>query len=402
MKISRPVLVNGILGLVIVAAIVGVLVFVLPKSASGSGDATQLTSTVQQGVVSNSITASGQIDAEREVNANFKVSGTISTITVTLGDTVKKGDTLAMVGKSTLKKSVSTAKSDLNDAWATLSDANSSYSRAKKSGTDDQISSAKSQVRSAQKQVNSARDAVETAEDNLSAATLKAPISGLVVAINSSVGDSVTGSGGSSVGGTTTAFITIADVDKLTMTASIAEADIADVEEGQTATVSFPALTDTTASATVTAIAPTATASNSVVTYATTITLDAIPDGLRLGQTAEVSIVIESSEADVLYVPSAAITTVTDATTGTVTSTVDVVADDGTTSTVTVTTGVVGDQGTEITSGLTASQTIVIGTVSATDTSDGSTTGGTETRGGFGGNLPDGVTPPTGGIPGGN
>jgi membrane fusion protein, macrolide-specific efflux system len=398
MKISRPVVVNGILGLVIVAAIVGVLVFVLPKSASGSGDATQLTSTVQQGVVSNSITASGQIDAEREVNANFKVSGTVSTIKVTLGDTVKKGDTLATVGTSTLKKSVSTAKSDLNDAWATLSDANASYSRAKKSGTDDQIASAKSQVRSAQKQVNSARDAVETAEDNLSAATLKAPISGLVVAINSSVGDSVAGStGGSTSGGTTTAFITIADVDKLTMTASIAEADIADVEEGQSATVSFPALTDTTATATVTAIAPTATASNSVVTYATTITLDAIPDGLRLGQTAEVSIVIESSEADVLYVPSAAITTGTDGT-----STVDVVADDGTTSTVTVTTGVVGDQGTEITSGLTAGQTIVIGTVSATDTGDGSTTGGTGTRGGFGGNLPDGFTPPTGGFPGGN
>jgi membrane fusion protein, macrolide-specific efflux system len=375
-----------------------VLVFVLPKSASGSGDATQLTSTVQQGVVSNSITASGQIDAEREVNANFKVSGTVSTIKVTLGDTVKKGDTLATVGTSTLKKSVSTAKSDLNDAWATLSDANASYSRAKKSGTDDQIASAKSQVRSAQKQVNSARDAVETAEDNLSAATLKAPISGLVVAINSSVGDSVAGStGGSTSGGTTTAFITIADVDKLTMTASIAEADIADVEEGQSATVSFPALTDTTATATVTAIAPTATASNSVVTYATTITLDAIPDGLRLGQTAEVSIVIESSEADVLYVPSAAITTGTDGT-----STVDVVADDGTTSTVTVTTGVVGDQGTEITSGLTAGQTIVIGTVSATDTGDGSTTGGTGTRGGFGGNLPDGFTPPTGGFPGGN
>jgi membrane fusion protein, macrolide-specific efflux system len=397
MKISRPVLVNGILGLVIVAAIVGVLVFVLPKSASGSGDATQLTSTVQQGVVSNSITASGQIDAEREVNANFTVSGTISSIKVTLGDTVKKGSTLATIGTSDLTKAVSTAKSDLSDAYATLSDANSSYSRTKKTGTDDQIASAKSQVRSAQKQVNSARDAVETAEDNLSAATLKAPISGLIVAINSSVGDSVTGTGGSSVGGTTTAFITIADVDQLTMTAAIAEADIADVEEGQTATVTFPALTDATATATVTAIAPTATASNSVVTYATTITLDAIPDGLRLGQTAEVSIVIESSEADVLYVPSAAITTGTDGT-----STVDVVADDGTTSTVTVTTGVVGDQGTEITSGLTAGQTIVIGTVSATDTSDGSTTGGTGTRGGFGGNLPDGVTPPTGGFPGGN
>jgi membrane fusion protein, macrolide-specific efflux system len=398
MKISRPVLVNGILGLVIVAAIVGVLVFVLPKSASGSGDATQLTSTVQQGVVSNSITASGQIAAEREVNANFKVSGTISSIKVTLGDTVKKGDKLATIGTSDLKKAVSTAQSDLSDAYATLSDASSSYSRAKKTGTDDQISSAKSQVRSAQKQVNSARDALDTANSNVSKATLKAPISGLVVAINSSVGDSV---GGVS----TSAFITIADVDKLTMTANIAEADIADVTEGQTATITFPALTDTTAAATVTSIAPTATASNSVVTYATTITLDSIPDGLRLGQTAEVSIVIEATEGDVLYVPSAAITTAADGT-----STVDVVGDDGTTTTTTVTTGLVGDQGTEISSGLTAGQTIVIGTISPTDTGTGSTNtgtrsgfpGGGEFPGGGTGGFPVGGNFPSGDFPGGN
>jgi membrane fusion protein, macrolide-specific efflux system len=397
MKISRPVLVNGILGLVIVAAIVGVLVFVLPKSASGSGDATQLTSTVQQGVVSNAITASGQIAAEREVNANFKVSGTISSIKVTLGDTVKKGSTLATIGTSDLTKAVSTAKSDLSDAYATLSDASSSYSRAKKTGTDDQISSAKSQVRSAQKQVNSARDALDTANSNVSKATLKAPISGLVVAINSSVGDSVGGTGGVS----TTAFITIADVDKLTMTADIAEADIADVKEGQAATITFPALTDTTASATVTAIAPTATASNSVVTYATTITLDEVPEGLRLGQTSEVSIVIEATDGDVLYVPSAAITTGTDGT-----STVDVVGDDGTTTTTTVTTGLVGDQGTEITSGLTAGQTIVIGTISTTDTgTSGSTIGtGGFPGGGTGGGFPGGGTGnfPAGGFPGGN
>jgi membrane fusion protein, macrolide-specific efflux system len=388
MKISRPVLVNGILGLVVVAAIVGVIAFVMPKSASAS-DTTQLTGTVQQGVVSTSITASGQIAAETEVNANFDVSGTISTITVSLGDTVKKGQTLATVGTSDLNKSLSSAKSDLSDAYATLSDANSSYSSAKKGGNADQISSAKSQVRNAQKSVTQAQAAVTTAQDNLANAKLKAPISGLVVAINSSVGDSVGG-----VTGTSTAFITIAKVTTLTMTADVAEADIADVTVGQSATVTFPALADTTAEATVTAIAPTAAASNSVVTYATTITLDSIPDGLRLGQSAEVSIVIESSAADALYVPSAAITTATDGT-----STVDVVGDDGTTTTTTVTTGIVGDQGTEITSGLTVGQTVVIGTVSNVTTDTGSTTGGTGT-GGFGGagggTLPEGFTPPDG------
>ena len=129
-----------------------------------------------------------------------------------------------------------------------------------------------------------------------------------------------------------------------------------------------------------TAVAPTATASNSVVTYATTITLDSIPDGLRLGQTANVTITTKSSKADALYVPAAAITTANG------TSTVKVIKNTKT-STVTVTTGIVGDSGTEVKTGLTAGETVVLGTVAATTTSTtGTGTSGTSgTRSGTGG-----------------
>jgi macrolide-specific efflux system membrane fusion protein len=185
----------------------------------------------------------------------------------------------------------------------------------------------------------------------------------------------------------------------MTMTAAIAEADIALVAVGQTANVTFPALADLTATANVTAIAPTGTTSNSVVTYATTITLDSVPAELRLGQTAEVTITTVSSAEDALYVPTAAITTATDGT-----STVDVIGDDDAVTTTTVELGVVGDAGTEITSGLTEGQTIVLGEVAATTESD---TGTTTEQGGFGGGGgaggTGGFTPPTGGtFPGGN
>ncbi len=165
----------------------------------------------------------------------------------------------------------------------------------------------------------------------------------------------------------------------MTVTANIAEADIASVVVGQAATVTFPAMTGVSAKAKVTAIAPTATSSNSVVTYATTITLDSIPTGLRLGQTASVSITTKSSAATALYVPTAAITTVNGV------STVKVVdAKDPTKSTtVTVTLGIVGNTGTEVKTGPKLGETIVLGTVSPTTTgTTGGTTGG---RGGFGG-----------------
>ena len=213
-------------------------------------------------------------------------------------------------------------------------------------------------------------------------------------------GSTSAGSSSSSAGAeastttTSSGFVTIADTSSYTVTANIAEADIAAVATGQTATVAFPALDDTTAAATVTAISPTATASNSVVTYATTITLSEVPDGLRLGQTAEASITTVASADDALYVPTAAITTDTDGV-----STVDVIDDEDVTTTTTVELGVVGDEGTEIISGLAVGDTVVLGEVAATTDDDATTEqmgGGTGEfpTGGFGGG-----TAPTGGFP---
>ena len=161
----------------------------------------------------------------------------------------------------------------------------------------------------------------------------------------------------------------------MTVSASIAEADISSVTVGQKAVVTFPAVPGQTAEATVTAIAPTATTSNSVVTYATTITLASIPTGLRLGQTAAVAITTKSSAADALYVPAAAITTANGV------STVKVVGSTGKVTPVTVTLGIIGTAGTQILTGLKAGQTVSLGVVAATTTA----TPGTG-RTGFGGN----------------
>jgi len=332
------------------------------------------------------------------VSASFATSGTIATVDVALGQTVAAGQQLGTLDTSDLADALADAADDLSDAKSDRSSAQTAVNTATAAaassdpqtasqGAQD-LTSAKSQLSQAQDQVETANDAYTTASENLAAATLTAPIAGLVIAVGGEVGATA----GSSTGGTeATAFVTIADVTAMTMTASIAEADIADVAVGQVASVTFPALEDVEAAATVTAIAPTATASNSVVTYDTTITLDAIPEGLRLGQSAEVSIVIESSAEDALYIPSAAITTTSDGT-----STVDVVEEDGTVTTTTVTLGVVGDQGTEILTGLELGQEIVIGEVSATEEEE-TDTGITQQQGGFGGEIPEGFTPPTGG-----
>ncbi len=371
MKIPRRVLLNGGLAVVIVAALVvaGILLFKPFSAANASATGTQLTGTVQQGAVSSTISASGAVAEVRDASANFAVSGTIATVDVAVGSTVTAGQTLGTLDTSELSATASTD-------YTALVYANQDLAAAQA-----QPGAQVSQINQAKQQVAQARAAYNEAKANLAKATLTAPIAGLVTAVNGEVGDATGGSGANSSSSSSTAFVTIADVSSYVVTTNIAEADIAKVTVGQAATITFPALPGTTATAKVTSISPTATSSNSVVTYATTITLDKIPDGLRLGQTAQVAITIATSSADALYVPAAAITTANG------TSTVKVVDPKTKKVTVTeVTLGVVGDGGTEIKTGLKAGETIVIGTVVPTSGTGNNNSGtGSSNRGGFGG-----------------
>ncbi|MCU1513174.1 MAG: hypothetical protein JWO10_264 [Microbacteriaceae bacterium] len=377
MKFSRPTVINIVLAVVVVGALVAVLLVLNPFGWGGTAasDATELTSTVQQGILSKTVTASGSVSPTREFTASFAVAGTISSVQVAVGQSVAAGATLGTLDSAPLENTLASANTSLKNAKSQLADA--------------AASSQASQTSQAKTQVSTAQAAVSDATDALADATLTAPIGGVVVSVGSSVGDTVkagspsqqvTPTGASSASTASTSFVTIADTSALTVTANIAEADIAEVTVGQPVTVSFPALSTPAAPAKVTAIAPTATSSNSVVTFATTITLDAVPPGIRLGQTAEVTVTTATSGADALSVPAAAITTANG------TSTVKVVAG-GKTAAVTVTLGIVGDIGTQVLTGLKAGQTVVIGTASTTQTTTNQRQGrfGTGGTGGFGG-----------------
>jgi macrolide-specific efflux system membrane fusion protein len=405
---------------VILLIVAGVWFLVVPKSASATG--TRLTATVQQGRVTSSVTATGNLEPLSESNPTFGASGTVATVSVALGQTVTAGQVLGTLDPTPLSAALATAQTALNDDEAILADAQSALTDAQSAatttstartstsgGSAQSVSSAQQAVLGDEQKVSADQGTVNQDTQNVADATLTAPGAGLIVAVNGAVGQQTGPSGASATSSSKTAsaggagasgasgsgssasassssssssgFVTIADTSKMTVPAEIAEADIASVSVGQAATVTFPAVSGVTATAKVTAIAPEGTASNSIVTYPTTITLDSIPTGVRLGQTADVSITTKSSPANALYVPAVAITSVNG------TSTVKVLSASGTVTTKQVKLGVAGTQGTQITSGLKAGQTIVLGTVSATTTT-GTGTGtstGTGTGTGTGG-----------------
>jgi multidrug efflux pump subunit AcrA (membrane-fusion protein) len=160
--------------------------------------------------------------------------------------------------------------------------------------------------------------------------------------------------------------------------AGYAEADIAKMAPGETATITLPALPASSVTGTVTAVAPTSTVVSDVVTYDVTIALDNPPSTVKVGMTADVSVVVQTA-TDTLELPSAAITTTGPISTVTVDS-------NGVKKVTRVTTGLVGDSTTQIESGVKAGQVVVEPVASVAASTTGSTgLGGLTGGGGFGG-----------------
>ena len=211
-----------------------------------------------------------------------------------------------------------------------------------------------SAVDSAQAQVDSAQVTVAQARTTLRQTLLRAPVAGRVAAVSGTVGEpssstsstSTSAATGTSSGTATTAatgFVTLTGTRALQVTADVAEADIADVRVGQSATVTFSA-TGKEVAGTVTLVDAIETVTNNVVEYGVTVTLNETT-GVKLGQSTQV-VITTGSKQSVVRVSASALTTVGNRTTATVAEA------DGTTRTAVVVTGLEGDGFTQVLSGL--------------------------------------------------
>jgi RND family efflux transporter MFP subunit len=230
---------------------------------------------------------------------------------------------------------------------------------------------------SSQAQLAAARAGVKTAEAALEQTVITAPVPGRVAAVDATEGSPA--AAGATV-------VTLIPRDQYQVTASFSEADALKLKAGQTATITFDALPNEEATGVVSSIdiVPTTSTTSTVTTYGATISLEDAPDGLKEGMTA--SVVVTTNEVtDVLWAPSAAVTTAGGQSTVTVRK-------DGVDTTVQVVTGLAGDSGTELSSGVAAGDQLVVSTTT-TGTSGfpfGGPPGGGVSIGGGGG-------PPAGG-----
>lgn len=156
--------------------------------------------------------------------------------------------------------------------------------------------------------------ALHESQRTLEATTLVAPTDGLVSAVTKRPGELVGGTPPAASGpvgpgpSTPDGFIVLSDTNALPVRAAFSEADAARIAVGQKAMVTFDAIAGRTVGGTVSAVAPTPTVVNNVVTYPVTVIVSQ-PDGVLPGMTANVAVEVEHADKP-LVIPNAAIANV--------------------------------------------------------------------------------------------
>jgi macrolide-specific efflux system membrane fusion protein len=280
----------------------------------------------------------------------------VTEVSAQVGKAVKAGEVLAKASTTDLQEQLAVAQSTLQSATIQLRQANKALTNA--SGTD-AIRQARIGRLNALNGKRQAQQSVDDLHKQINYAVLKAPIDGVVTAVNIAKGLDSTGTA-----------ISISS-SAYEVTADVVETDISSMTVGQDATIAVDAIGASIAGK-VTSIAPvssTSSGSTSVVSYPVTVSLTGAPTTLRAGMTADITIVTASA-TNVLTIPAAALR-------GTAGDyRVQVMGADGTPTVKPVTVGLVTSTTAEIKSGLAEGDTVITGTAADRIASSNSTTNG--------------------------
>ena len=329
--------------------LVGAVVVVLAGAGVGtwlatdsSGAATGITTsttleTVSTGTISQTVSSSGTIEPASQADLSFAVSGRVTAVNVSVGQTVTAGQALATIDGTSLTASLAVAQATLANDQAQLS-------------TDQTNGATSAQLSSDSANVASAQSQVASSQSSLADATLESTIAGTVAALNLTVGQQVTGTasssssstsdaGGGSTGngsgsggtggqggssgagsgngassaasssssgsGSSSAQIVVVSTGSYVVNCTVNSTQVSQVQDGDQATVTVSGSTSPIYG-TVGSIGLLATTSSGVSTFPVVVDVTGSPTGLYGGSSANVSIVVKQLQ-DVIVVPSGAI-----------------------------------------------------------------------------------------------
>jgi HlyD family secretion protein len=264
------------------------------------------TTTISRGDVTQSVTASGQLNPVMTVQVGSQVSGILKKVLVDFNSLVTNGQVVAQLDPATYEANLLQAEAELANAEAGLELAQLNAERAKKLSAESLISKADADkaiadLHQAEASVKIRRASVEKVRVDVSRTTIYSPIDGVVISREVDVGQTVAASLNAPV-----LFKIANDLGKMQIDAMVSEADIGGVEVGQEVTFNVDAFPMRTFRGKVFQVRNSPVTTQNVVTYDTVVEVNTRDMKLKPGMTATVSIITARQE-NVLRIPNAAL-----------------------------------------------------------------------------------------------
>jgi len=345
-KKSRKLIVIILLLVIVVGA--GVYSVSVMSRPASEIDPSRLT-TVQRGDLARSVVAIGKIEPISKVEIKSKANGIIKEIKVQIGDIVQEGQILVELDKENLQARLHEARATLLGAQANVKAAQAEFDKNKieaegvdiafarrnrdraeqlandgllpQSNLDDsrmavevaenrqraakaQLSVTQARVSQADATVAQSEAAVERSEEELSNATIRSPIKGMVLSRDVEIGSPV--SSILNLGAGATLVMVLGDIHEVFVRGKVDESDIGLVKLELPARIRVETFKNRQFDGRVTQISPLGVEKDNVVSFEVRVSIDNASGALRANMSANAEIVLEEHKGT-LTVPEKAV-----------------------------------------------------------------------------------------------
>lgn len=314
----KPYLIWG--AAVLVAVIIALLVW---KKRTADNQVHYQTQEVSRGSVTVTVSATGTLQPNNQVDVGSEISGTFKTVEVNYNDRVKRGQVLGRIDTAKQEAlvrqtvaSLEAARAKVQQAHATVGEAKAKHarlvqvqeasggkvpSRSEMDVARATLERAIADEANAKATVAQAEASLEVQRIDLAKAVLRSPINGIVLTRAVEPGQTVAASLQTSV-----LFTLAEDLTQMELQVDVDEADVGKVQSGQGATFTVSAYPDRTFPAVVSQVRFGSKTVAGVVTYTTVLKVTNSDLLLRPGMTGTAGIVVQKVDNAIL-VPNTAL-----------------------------------------------------------------------------------------------
>jgi HlyD family secretion protein len=335
-------------GVLVALVLVSSSAWVALRGSSGDIDPARL-ATIERGDVAKSVVATGRIEPISKVEIKSKANGIVKELKFDVGDRVTVGQVLVELDKDNLAARLREARAAFVGAQAAVTATEAEFEKNKveaegpdvpfarrnleraeklfadrllpQQGLDDahsaldlavnrqqaaktQLGIAQAKTAQARASVAAAQAAVERAEEELTNATIRAPIDGMVLSRPVEIGSPV--SSITNLGANATLVMVLGDISRVYVRGNVDEADIGMVRLNQPARIKVETFRDRQFDGKVTQISPMGTDKDNVISFEVKVSIDNSSGELLANMTTNAEIILEEHKQAVV-VPEAAI-----------------------------------------------------------------------------------------------